>query len=90
MALQSQVAIADANPANNRQAGVVATGDGTNALQIVKGLVPKNYDYLSLSNYDSNGNPGTIIFKTGGAGGTIVATLTLVWSGSSLTSVARS
>lgn len=52
-------------------------------------LVPDVYDYISLSSYDSNGNPGTVVYKSGGESGTTVATLTITYSGTNITSVAR-
>lgn len=50
-------------------------------------LVPDKYDYISLS-YTGSNLTG-VVFKTGGSGGTTVATLTLAYSGSSLTSVTK-
>jgi hypothetical protein len=44
------------------------------------------WNRVDLSNYDGNGNPGTIVFTVGGA----TTTLTLTWSGTNLTSVVRS
>lgn len=53
-------------------------------------LVNEAYDYISLGNFTANNDPQTIIFKSGGAGGTTVATLTLAYDGSNrLTSVTR-
>ncbi len=39
------------------------------------------YDYIALSNYSGN-NPQTITYKNGGASGTTIATLTIVYDGS--------
>ena len=50
-------------------------------------LVPSNYDYISLEYTGSNLT--TAIFKTGGSGGSTVATLVLGYSGSTLTSVTK-
>jgi hypothetical protein len=50
-------------------------------------LIPVNYDYISIS-YTGTNMTG-VIYKTGGVGGTTVATLTLGYTGSNLTSVAR-
>jgi hypothetical protein len=44
------------------------------------------YNQILLSNY-TGANAGTIVYKSGGS---IVATLTLTWSGDNLTSVTRS
>ena len=71
--------------------------DGTNAVAVktnsagelmMSSLTPEKYDYLSFS-YTGSNLTG-IVFKTGGAGGTTVATLTLGYDGSNnLTSIAR-
>lgn len=45
------------------------------------GLGIGKYDYVSLSSY-SGSNPQTIVFKTGGASGITIATLTLTYDGS--------
>lgn len=42
-------------------------------------LVPKIYDFISCS--PSGNNPTTVIYKTGGASGTTVATLTITYNG---------
>ena len=42
-------------------------------------LVPFVFDYVALS--PTGTNPTTIVYKTGGAGGTTVATLTLTYDG---------
>jgi hypothetical protein len=47
----------------------------------VHGLAIAEHDRIELSNYVS-GNPGTIVFKQGGAAGVTVATLTLTYDGS--------
>jgi hypothetical protein len=53
-------------------------------------LVPDVYDTIVVSSYDANDNPLVVLYKTGGIGGTTVATLTLVWeSATRLTSAAR-
>ena len=50
-------------------------------------LVPEEYDFVALSYTGSNLT--TIVFRTGGSGGTIVATLVLAYTGSRLDSVTR-
>lgn len=50
-------------------------------------LVPKIYDYISLSPASL---PTTVVYKTGGASGTTVATLTIVYSGTDISTVTRS
>lgn len=49
-------------------------------------LVPKQYDYISLSPADL---PTTVVYKTGGSSGTTVATLTITYSGTDISSVTR-
>jgi hypothetical protein len=67
----------------------VDLGDSTYAIaaSVYNSLVPKGYDYISLS-YTGSNLTG-VVFKTGGSGGTTVATLTLAYSGSTLTSVTK-
>lgn len=60
---------------------------GNTLLGGIAGLVPTAYDYVSLS-YTGDNLTG-VIFKTGGAGGTTIATLTLAYTGSNLTSVTK-
>lgn len=60
----------------------------TNPVATLSGLSVGAYDYISLSYTGSNLT--TVVFKSGGAGGTTVATLTLGYSGSTLTSVTKS
>ena len=57
-------------------------------------LVPEEFDYIGLT-YVSGGNGDgeieTVIYKTGGSGGTTVGTLTLGYDGSNrLSSVTKS
>ena len=65
----------------------VDVGTGTGALnvpvvdRVANSLVPSTYDYIVLSDYDG-ANAGTVIYKVGGASGTVVATLTLTYDGS--------
>lgn len=54
------------------------------------GLVPATFDYISIPSYDVNNNPLTVIYKTGGASGTTVCTLTITYSGSNIATVTRS
>ncbi|MFA5406953.1 MAG: hypothetical protein WC307_06375 [Candidatus Nanoarchaeia archaeon] len=61
--------------------------NGSADVNIVNSLVPDSYDYMSFG-YTGD-NITDIVYKIGGASGTIVATLTLTWSGSNITSVAR-
>ena len=50
-------------------------------------LVPKEYDYIALS-YTGDDLTG-VVYKTGGSGGTTVATLTLTYTASVLQTVER-
>lgn len=53
----------------------------------VSGLVTEEFDYIALGY--SGSDLTTVTYKTGGAGGTTVATLTLVYSGANLVSITR-
>lgn len=52
------------------------------------GLVCEEHDYIALGYTGSNLT--TVTYKNGGSGGTVVATLTLAYTGSQLDSVTRS
>jgi len=56
-------------------------------LQVVNSLTRAQYDYIALS-YTGADLTG-VVFRTGGAGGAIVSTLTLVYAAGVLTSVTR-
>ena len=69
--------------------------DGTELLEMVVNggignfLVPVPYDYITLT-YDGANNLIGVVFRVGGAGGTIVATLILSYDGANnLISVAK-
>ena len=68
---------------------VVDNGDGTYSIAVsaFNSLVPASYDYISLS-YTGDNLTG-VVYKTGGSGGTTIATLTLAYSGSTLTTVTK-
>ena len=51
-------------------------------------LVPFSYDYVSIT-YNSSSNPTEVVYKTGGSGGTTVATLTIAYTGSNPVSITR-
>jgi len=73
-----------------RKLKIIDNGDGTYSVSAVlfSGLVNESYDYISLS-YTGSNLTG-VVFKTGGSGGTTVATLTLAYDGSNnLTSVTK-
>jgi len=44
------------------------------------GLVPEVFDYIGLG-YDGSARLTSAVYRTGGAGGTIVATLTIAYAG---------
>jgi hypothetical protein len=51
-------------------------------------LVPEEFDAINLS-YDTDSNLTMAEYLTGGTGGTAVATLTMTYSGSDMTSVTK-
>lgn len=60
------------------------------AIPTVSGLVPKIYDTVQITAYTANGDPETVVYRAGGASGTVVATLTLTYDGSNrITEVVR-
>lgn len=54
----------------------------------ISGLIPYEYDYIALS-YTGSNITG-VVYKTGGASGDTVATLTLAYTGSNITAITRS
>lgn len=63
--------------------------DSGNPVPVVTGLEIPEHDYIALS-YTGSNLTG-VVYKTGGSGGTTVATLVLAYDGSNnLTSVAKS
>lgn len=69
-------------------AEVEVTNDSGNPLPVVQGLSIPEHDYIDLA-YSGSTLTG-VTYKTGGSGGTAVGTLALVYSGSTLISVAKS
>lgn len=70
---------------------VTVTASGTKTgldVMAVNSLVPEAYDYISLT-YTGSDLTG-VVYKTGGSGGTTVATLTLTYSSNILQTVTRS
>jgi len=63
--------------------------DGTNLTPGGAGLIPQGYDYISIPSYDASNNPLSVVYKVGGVAGVTVATLTLTYSGTNVSSVAR-
>ncbi len=80
---------------SNDNIKVISYGGATSAkqdsiisqLQAVNSLIPSVWDYCSLT-YTGSDLTG-VVFKTGGSGGTVVSTLTLVYSSGNLTSVTK-
>lgn len=74
------------NPLGQNKRKVVITdidGNPTGPLP----LVPYAYDYVSCSY--SNGLVTSVVYKSGGASGTTVATLTITYSGTDIATVTR-
>lgn len=70
---------------------LVPMGDGTYAPAVVAfaPTAPANYDYISMSYTGTNLTQ--VVYKVGGAGGTVVCTLNLTYDASNnLLTVARS
>ena len=70
----------------------VVLNANTDSVSVGNTLVPEPYDYVGLVNTTIAGQtvPTTVVYKTGGASGTLVATLTLAYDTSAnLTSVTR-
>lgn len=67
--------------------GIVINPATEETLQSIAGLEIPAHDYVSLS-YTGSDLTG-VIYKTGGSSGTVVATLTLAYSGSNLVSVTK-
>lgn len=70
---------------------VEVKNDSGNPVPIIQGLEIPAHDYIGISpsTAPSTGNQ-TITYKTGGAGGTTVATLTLAFVSGNLASVTKS
>lgn len=67
---------------------VEVSNDAGNPIPVVTGLEIPEHDYIGLT-YTGDNLTG-VVYKTGGAGGTTVATLTLAYTGSRLDSVTKS
>jgi len=76
------------NPLDNEQKKFAVDGSGNVAVRtLASGFGIYYFDYISLS-YTGSNLTG-VVFKTGGSGGTAVATLALAYTGSNLTSVTK-
>ena len=86
-----------ANAGTNLNTSALALESGGNLATVaantgnlIMPFIDKAYDYVGMSNPDSNGNYQTIVFKVGGSGGTTAVTLTLTFDGNSnVTSITR-
>ena len=56
----------------------IKTDSSGNVHTVPGSIVPVDYDYTAIT-YDANQNPLTIVYKTGGAGGTTVMTVTMTY-----------
>ena len=68
--------------------GVEIKNDSGNPIPVVTGLEIPEHDFIDLT-YTGDNLTG-VVYKTGGSGGTTVATLTLAYTGSRLDSVTKS
>lgn len=75
---------------NGRTHEVIAIAtDGSHAIDTLTGLSIPEHDYIGMTY--ASGNLTGVVYKTGGSGGTTVATLTLAYDGdNNLTSVTKS
>ena len=93
---EKQVSPASPLPVNIGSATLSVTADGVeikndagNPIPTITGLEIPAHDYIGMT-YTGSNLTG-VVYKDGGSGGTTVATLTLVYDGSSnLTSVTKS
>jgi hypothetical protein len=67
---------------------IEVSNDSGNPIPVVTGLEIPEHDYIALS-YTGDDLTG-VVYKTGGSGGTTVATLTLAYSDGKLASVTKS
>jgi hypothetical protein len=67
---------------------VEVKNDSGNPIPVVTGLEIPEHDFIDLT-YTGDNLTG-VVYKTGGSGGTTVATLTLAYTGSRLDSVTKS
>jgi hypothetical protein len=66
----------------------VVNPDGT-SLTAGGGLVPQGYDSISIPSYNTNNDPLIVQYYVGGLAGTLVATLTLTYAGTNISTVVR-
>jgi len=51
-------------------------------LEAIAGLVVLGYDYINVVTSNANGDPTQVVYKTGGSGGTTVATINITYDAS--------
>jgi len=66
----------------------VVSVDSNGAVHTQNSLIPNSYDYV-VTTY-TGGNLTTVVYKSGGASGTTVSTLTLAYTGARLNSITKS
>jgi len=84
------VSLASVPSHNVTNAGTFVTqinGAALTQLQTINSLVTAVYDYIALGYTGTNLT--TVVYKTGGSGGTTVSTLTLAYTGARLDSVTK-
>jgi hypothetical protein len=83
------VEVLDANRGDLEQRKFLQDASNNIAVRsiLINSLIPTSYDYISLS-YTGTNLTG-VVYKVGGSAGTIVATLTLGYSGDTLVSVLK-
>lgn len=62
----------------NYSPGLSASSSGTSSVLVLSSLIPVAYDYIS-ANY-AGATSDVYTYKSGGSGGTTVATVTVVWT----------
>lgn len=74
-----------------KKVGSYGNGVGNAWGRIPLPLIDQPYDYVGFSNPDANNNYQTIVFNSGGSGGTTVRTLTLAFDANNkVTNITRS
>lgn len=62
----------------NYSPGLNATSSGSSSVLVLSSLIPVAFDYIS-ANY-AGATSDVYTYKSGGSGGTTVATVTVVWT----------
>ena len=72
---------------NGAEARRIVPVDGSGNVVNLGGLVPEKYDYIILGY--TGFNMTSVVYKTGGSGGTTVATITLTYSGAQILTITK-